>query len=294
MVTFILYSAVVLIWGSTWIAVRYQVGLVPPEASVVYRIGLAAIFMFGWTIFRKLPLKFSIRDHFMMALQGGLIFSTNFFFFYHAAYYLSTGVIAVIFSTASTMTIILISIPAKRWPAPRVILGGMAGTLGIIMIFRMELIELSTKSGALTGLILSICGTLCFSLGGIVSARNRRAGLSVCGNTSWGMFYGALLLTLFLFTTGHSFSFDLRMPYIVSLLYLVIVGSVIAFAAYFALLGRIKTEQAAYATVLFPIIALTLSTFFENYTWSVSAFIGVVFILAGNLLVMRTSSQRSA
>ena len=101
------------------------------------------------------------------------------------------------------------------------------------------------------------------------------------------MLYGAVLLIIYLFIGGHRFSFDPRAPYVIALLYLGIVGSVIAFAAYFVLLGRIETEQAAYATVLFPIIALALSTVFENYVWTISALIGVVFILAGNVLVLK-------
>jgi len=287
MATILLYATVVFIWGSTWIAVHFQVGLVPPAASVAYRIGLAAIFMFAWTFLRRLPLRFSRRDHLYMALQGALIFSTNFFLFYHAATYLTTGLIAVVFSTASTMTMIVNAGILKRWPTGNTMAGGILGVVGIALIFKNELFQFSEHSGALLGLLLSIGGTLSFSIGSIVSSRNRRAGLSICGNTSWAMFYGALLLTIYLFLGGHHFSFDPRAPYVISLLYLAIVGSIIAFAAYFALLGRIETEQAAYATVLFPIIALALSTLVENYSWTLSAFIGVLIILAGNVLVLR-------
>jgi len=287
MATILLYTTVVFIWGSTWIAVRYQVGLVPPEASVAYRIGLAAIFVFVWTILRRLPLRFSLRDHRNMALQGALIFSTNFFLFYHAAAYLTTGLIAVIFSTASIMTMVVSAGILRHWPAGKVLVGGLLGVAGIGLIFKNELFQFSEHSGALLGLLLSLGGTLSFSLGSIVSARNRKAGLPVSGNTSWAMFYGTLLLTIFLFSADHRFSFDYRAPYVLSLMYLAIVGSIIAFAAYFALLGRIEAERAAYATVLFPIAALALSTLFEDYSWTLSAFFGVLIILAGNVLVLR-------
>ena len=281
-----LYTSVVLIWGSTWLAVAYQVGVVPPEVSVAYRIGFAALFMFAWCLLRRHPLGFSFKDHLFMALQGGLIFSTNFFLFYHAAAFLTTGFIAVIFSMASVMTLLINAVLTRNKPSLRVSVGAVLGVFGIAVIYSEELLNVSLHLDKLTGVLLSLGGTLCFSLGSIVSARNRHAGLSVNGNTTWSMIYGFLLLTIYMVLSGHWFTFDPRMPYTLSLLYLAIVGSIIAFAAYFALLGRIAAERAAYATVLFPLVALLLSTLFEGYRWTPSALAGVAIILLGNLLVL--------
>jgi drug/metabolite transporter (DMT)-like permease len=287
MITILLYIAVVLIWGSTWLAVKFQIGVVPAEVSVAYRIGIAAAFMFLWALTGRLPLRFKAHEHLFMMLQGALIFSTNFFLFYLAAAYLTTGLIAVIFSTASAMTILLNAIVLRRKPALRVLLGGTLGVIGITIIFWPELAGFSFLSGAGFGLMLTFGGTLCFSLGSIVSARNRAAGLPVCGNTAWAMFYGVVILSFFAYSRGSRFNFDLALPYVASLAYLAIFGSVIAFAAYFALLGRIAAERAAYATVLFPVVALTLSTFFENYHWTAGTVAGVFIILTGNILVLR-------
>lgn len=287
MTTILLYITVVLIWGSTWIAVKFQIGVVAPEVSVAYRIGIAAVIMFFWAVLRDLPLRFSLRDHIFMMLQGMLIFSTNFFLFYLAAAHLTTGLIAVICSTASAMTTLLNAVIFRRQPPLHFLLGATLGIAGIALVFRQELVAFNFHSGTGLGLLLSLGGTLCFSLGSIVSARNRGAGLSVCGNTGWAMFYGVLLLCLFVLLRGKHFSFDPSVPYVSSLAYLSIVGSVIAFAAYFALLARIETEQAAYTTVLFPIVALTLSTFFEGYQWSLPAILGVLLTLVGNTLVLR-------
>jgi drug/metabolite transporter (DMT)-like permease len=289
MTTVLLYITVVLIWGSTWIAVKFQIGVVPAEVSVAYRIGIAAVVMFGWALVKGLPLRFTIRDHFFMMLQGTLIFSTNFFLFYLAAAHLTTGLIAVIFSTASAMTVLLNGLCFGRKPPLRFLLGTILGVAGIGLIFRRELAGFSFESSTSLALLLSIGGTFCFSLGSIVSARNRIAGLSVCGNTGWAMFYGVVLLCIFVLLRDEHFIFDFALPYMTSLAYLSIVGSVVAFAAYFALLGRIKTEQAAYSTVLFPVVALTLSTFFEGYQWTAPAVVGVLLTLAGNTLVLRPS-----
>jgi drug/metabolite transporter (DMT)-like permease len=138
-------------------------------------------------------------------------------------------------------------------------------------------------------LLLSVGGTVCFSLGGIVAARNQAAGLSIRGSTAWAMVYGVILLSFFALVNGRRFTFDPHPPYVLSLLYLSIIGSVIGFVSYFTLVGRIRAEKAAYATVLFPIVALTISTLFEGYHWTVTAFVGILLTLAGNVLVLMKS-----
>lgn len=286
MSTALLYIVLVLVWGSTWIMIKFQVGVVAVEASVAYRFAIAAAFMFAWAALRRLPLRFGARDHLFLALQGLLIFSTNFFLMYLAAQYLTTGLIAVVFSTASAMTLIFNALLQRRPPALRVLLGATLGVLGIAVIFGPELGSVEVTGDTALGLLLTVAGTMSFSLGGIVSARNQAAGLSVRGSTAWAMAYGALLLTLLALLRGQGFGFDSGFPYVASLLYLAVFGSVIAFACYFALLGRIGAEKAAYATVLFPVVALGISTFAEDYRWSLAAFAGVILTLLGNLLVL--------
>ena len=284
--TVLLYVTLILVWGSTWIMVKFQIGVVAVEASVAYRFVIAAALMFAWAALLRLPLRFAPRDHLFLALQGLLIFSTNFFLMYLAAQYLTTGLIAVVFSTASAMTLIFNALLQRRPPAPRVLLGALLGVVGIAVIFGPELGGLAFTGDAGLGLLLTVAGTMSFSLGGIVSARNQAAGLSVRGGTAWAMAYGALLLICLALLRGRSFGFDPGFAYVGSLFYLAVFGSVIAFACYFALLGRIGAEKAAYATVLFPVVALGISTLVEDYRWSLAAFAGVLLTLLGNLLVL--------
>ncbi len=287
MTTLWLYTTVVLIWGSSWIMVKNQIGVVPAEVSVAYRIGIAAAILFGWALFKKLPLRFSLKNHLFMILQGTMIFSTNFFLFYLAAAHLTTGLIAVVFSTASIITILLSALLYRRMPSPSICGGALLGVAGIGIIFHYQLAQFSFQSGAGLGLLLSLAGTFCFSLGSIVSSRNRLAGLPICGNMAWSMLYGVFLLCIFVVLRGQHFNFDFSLPYISSLAYLTIVASLIGFAAYFALLNRISAEQAAYATVFFPVVALTLSIFFEGYQWTISTSWGVMLTIGGNILVLR-------
>ena len=285
----LLYGAVILIWGSSWIMIKFQLGVVSPEVSVAYRFALASVVMFAWALTYGLPLRFSLRNHACIALQGMLICSMNFYLLYSAGYFLTTGLIAVIFSTASALTLIINAALERTWPKPNVAVGVMLGILGIAIIFWPELTAIAAPNVAAetaAGLTLALAGTLSFALGGIVTARNHAAGLSVRGSTAWAMLYGTLLLMVIAGLTGESFTFDFTFPYVASLIYLALIASVIGFACYFGLLSRIGTDRAAYVTVLFPIVALSLSTLFENYQWTELALLGVALTLLGNVLVL--------
>jgi drug/metabolite transporter (DMT)-like permease len=287
MLNILLFITVVLIWGSTWLAVKFQLGVVAPEASIAYRIGSAAVLMFLWALWRRQSLRFAGRDHLFLLLQGALIFSINFFMFYRATGYLTTGLIALINSTASALTILVTCLLQRRPPSGRVLLGAAFGISGIAVIFWPQLAGLNWSSEVGRGILFSCGGTVCFSLGSIVGARNRTAGYPLQSNMGWAMFYGTLLLSAVVLISGRKFSFDPGFAYVSSLLYLSIIGSVVAFAAYFALLGRIEAERATYVSVLFPIVALSLSTLFEGYHWTWPAVVGVGLTLMGNVLVLR-------
>lgn len=273
--------------------IKFQIGIVEPELSVAYRFAIASACMFLWAWVLRLPLRFSPRDHLFIALQGILIFSMNFFLFYQATNLLTTGLIAVIFSTSSILTTVFNSLFLRRVPDTRLIAGTILGITGIGAIFWTELSSFSFGSGSGFGLLLCLGGTLCFSLGGIVAGRNQAAGLSVRGGTAWAMAYGTLLLFTIMVIKGGAVNFDPSFAYVSSLLYLAVFGSVLAFACYFALIARIGAERAAYATVLFPIVALSLSTVFEGYHWNLAALAGVALTLAGNVMVLRTGNKVS-
>jgi drug/metabolite transporter (DMT)-like permease len=131
MLNSLLFAAVVLIWGSAWIMVKFQIGVVPPEVSVAYRMGSAAAIMFAWSLLRPKPRRLTGEDHLFMALQGALIFSTNFFLFYLAAATLTTGLIAVVFSAASVFTIGIKMLFMGYRPPLRVLAGALLGVVGI-------------------------------------------------------------------------------------------------------------------------------------------------------------------
>lgn len=282
----LLYITTVLIWGSTWLAITFQLGTVPAELSVAYRFALASLILFIYSLIRRLPLRFSWRDHRFFALQGLLLFSLNYILIYVAEIYLASGLVAIIFSIIVIFNVIFGTIFLRNPIRIRVVVGGIIGLIGLTLMFWPELSTLNLSNQRATGLILAICGTLSASMGNIVSARNQRHDLPVVQTNAFGMAYGAFIMLLLAILKGSSLTFDFSAEYVLSLLYLSLFGSVIAFGTYLTLLGKIGPDRAAYVTVTFPIIALLLSTLFEDLVWTLPQICGVLVVIIGNVIVL--------
>jgi drug/metabolite transporter (DMT)-like permease len=291
--SFSLYVAAVLIWGSTFYAIRFQVGEIDAQVSVAWRFALAALLLFGWCRLRGLPLRFSASQHGWMALQGLMLFCINYILVYWATTRLTSGLIAVIFSTIVLMNISNSALFFRKRVARGMIVGALFGLAGIGLIFRPELMRLDLKSSSLVGMGLALAGTWVASLGNILSARNQMHGLPVIQSNAWGMAYGALILFIALAGQGISPAIPLTAPYLTALLYLALFGSVLAFGAYLTLVGRIGPEKAAYGMVLFPIVALGISTLFEGYRWQVDSALGVALVLLGNIIIILPKRRRT-
>jgi drug/metabolite transporter (DMT)-like permease len=283
---YILYSITVLIWGSTWLAIKFQLGVVAPEASIAYRFALAAFLLFAYAYIRKLTMRFKLQDQVYFALQGLLLFSLNYILVYLAEQYLTSGLVSVIFSMIVVFNVIFGALFLRNPIRPRVVGGAALGLFGLIIIFRPELSAFNLSSGKTMGLLMCIVGTISASLGNIVSARSQKAGLPVIQTNAFGMAYGSIFMFVLAIVRGVEFSFDPSIEYIGSMLFLAIFGSVVAFGTYLTLLGRIGPDRAGYVTVLFPIIALILSTLFEGFSWSFAGIIGIIFVLIGNVFIL--------
>jgi drug/metabolite transporter (DMT)-like permease len=287
----ILFSIPTLIWGSTWLAITFQLGVVDPLVSVFYRFLLAAIILFAYCSIVKINLKYNAKQHLFMALQGVFLFGINYWLVYLAEVHLKSGLVAVVFSTIIFLNIFNGFIFLKSKIRLNVLTSALIGFTGIILVFKDEIFSFNFSSEKSSALILAFLSVITASLGNITSAYNQKNNLPVIQTNAYGMLYGSLLMLLLVFTIGKPVSFDVSFQYISSLIYLAVFGSIIAFWSYLTLLGKIGADRAAYVPLVFPIIALLLSTFFEGYTWSLFAFLGVVLITAGNFLMMRTAHE---
>lgn len=282
-----LYVLTVLIWGTTWIALKLQLGVVAIPVSIVYRFGLAALVLFAVLLLSRKLQMMNKRGHLICLAQGLCLFCVNFMCFLTASQWVPTGLIAVVFSTATLWNALNARVFFKQKIARNVIAGGTLGLLGLALLFWPELSGHTATPQTLLGLGLALIGTMCFSAGNMLSSLQQKAGLKPLTTNAWGMLYGASMLAVYCAFNGIPFDMEWNTRYIGSLLYLVIPGSVIGFTAYLTLVGRMGPERAAYCTVLFPLVALNVSAFVEGYQWTAPALAGLVLVMLGNVLVFR-------
>ena len=282
---FTLYASTVLIWGSTWFAIKFQLGVVEPEVSLFYRFMLAAILLITYSVIKGLNLNYSVRDHVFVFLQGAFLFGLNYLIFYICTGYLTSGLVAVIFSSVVIMNIFNGWLLLKKPVDILVVVAAAIGILGIVLVFYEEVIGITVEGNTLRGILLGVVATFFASLGNIISSHNQSRGLPVLQTNAIGMFYGSMLMGCYALFRGLPFTFEMTWAYSLSLVYLSLFGSVFAFGAYLTLIGRIGVDKAAYATVMFPLVALLISTFYENYQWSVTSICGVLLVVAGNIVI---------
>ncbi|MBW2443946.1 MAG: EamA family transporter [Deltaproteobacteria bacterium] len=285
MLNFLLYAAAALIWGSTWLGIKLQLTQVPPVLSVGYRFCLASLMLLIYCMLRNKPLAFSRRDHLFMAIQGFSLFGLGYCMSYLATSYLTSGLVAVVFSTILMWNILNLRIFMGQAIAWRAFWGGLLGLSGICIVFWHDLSAFTATRG-LIGLSFGLIGAYLASVGNVVGARNASRGVPVTQANAYGMAYGGLLTLAIHFGGGGEFVMDWTVGYLAPMLYLTVFGSVVAFGCYMLLIGRIGAEYAAYATLLMPVIALLLSTLFEDFLWTANTAIGVVVVLTGNLFIL--------
>ncbi|MFA7428982.1 MAG: DMT family transporter [Rhodospirillaceae bacterium] len=282
-----LYALVVAIWGTSWIGLKLQVGAdVAVLASVAYRFGVAGVLLVLWSLIRGHGLRLTRNQHLRVAVQGVFLFGINYLCFYGAAQHLTSGLLAVAFSTVVVINIILGALFLGVRLEARMVGGAALGLGGIGLVFWPEVSAVSINDSGLRGVVLALGGTLSAAIGMTLSAANQRAGLRVMPTNAFGMLYSAAVVMVVALVMGTPFTFAWTWAYAGGLAYLVVFSSIIAFSAYLTLLGRIGPARASYASVLFPILALAVSTVVEGYTWTPEAISGVVLVLLGNVLVL--------
>ncbi|MEO9967935.1 MAG: EamA family transporter [Reichenbachiella sp.] len=284
---FWLFVIPALIWGSTWFTIKFQLGNVDPLVSVVYRYLLAGTIMIGFCLLLNKKMKFSLKDHGFMALQGFLLFGVNYWLVYEAEVYLASGLIAVAYSTLVFLNSGFGAIFLKRAINKQVLLAALFGLSGTILIFGNEFLGLSFNQETIVGTVITALSVVIASLGNITSARNSANAIPVIQANAYGMLYGGIWMFLLALILDRPFSFDTSPAYVISLAYLTVFGSIIAFGTYLTLISRVGADKAAYALVVIPVIAIVISTIFENYQITVYAGLGVLLILIGNVLAIR-------
>lgn len=286
MTNLLLYAITVLIWGSTWYAIEFQLGTVAIEVSLAYRYLIAAALLFAWCGIRRKSLRFDGAAHKYFLLMGCFLFGLNYLAAYAAQIYLTSALNAIGFSAMLWMNIVNARMFLGRRIERRTYLGAILGIVGIAILFWPEIQDVSWTDRVLIGAVFSLSGAYIASLGNIISQSAQQKKIPVMQSNAWGMLYGGILNTAAALVQGKPFIFDSSPDYVISLLFLAVFGSVVAFGSYLTLLGRIGVEKAGYAVIMFPVVAVILSALFEGLELELHIYVGLGLALAGNVAIL--------
>ena len=283
---FFLFVITLICWSPTWYVIKFQLGYVDPLVSVFYRFFIAAIIIFIYLIYKKKNLKFSLNHHIWFLLFGICLYSINYVFFYLSNTYLISAFPAIVFSTIIIMNILGDSFYFKKKPSLKTLIGSTIGMIGIAIIFNDEIFNFTLSNGRHVGLFLALLGTFFASTGNMVHQRNLNNNLASMPSIAYSMLYGSLVTLLITQIKGTELLFDYSFSYIASLAYLSIIGSIFAFIFYLKLLEKVGAGRAGYVGALMPVLALLISTVFENLEWQTDLIVGLPILLIGAVLVI--------
>lgn len=290
--SFILFGLTLFCMSPTWYVIKFQLGYVDPLVSVFYRFLIASILIFIYLLIKKKELKFSINHHVWFLFFGICLYSINYVFFYLSNTYLISAFPAVVFSTVIIMNILGENFYFKKTPSIKTLIGAIIGMLGIIIIFNDEIFNFNLDNGNHIGLLLALLGTFFASTGNLIYQRNINNNFPLIQTLAYAMLYGSLITFLITQIKGTELLFEYSFEYIASLSYLSIVGSIFAFNFYLKLIEKVGPGRAGYVGVVMPVLALLISTVFENLEWKIDLIIGLPILMIGGVLVINQKIKR--
>lgn len=285
-----LFAAAVAIWSTTWYAIVHQVAHATPQAGVAVRFALAGCLALGIAAWRGDRVRCSAREHALLAFQGVFMYSLAYLAVYHAERLVPSGLVAVGYSASPLLS----GIGAWwlwRTPAgPRFLLGGVLCIAGVTMIFAPELARGMGGDATWRGLGFIVAAVLLSCVGSLAASRNARHGLPFWAAMGWGMVYGAALSGVVVAASGQPFAWPASGAWWWSLAYLVVAGSVVAFACFLELQSRVGPGPASTIGVMTPVFALVVSGLLEGFRPVAWTWLGVALAVTGNLMILRPAA----
>lgn len=281
-----MFVATAIVWGVTPFAIKSQLDVVAPEMAVAYRFALAAVLLIGWCLWRGRRFRFTWRQHLFIALEGVLLFSLVDLGTYNAIARLTSSIIPLVFSLMPALTVFLGAMLIGLKIKPRVVLAAGLGLVGIAMVFWTQLGDFDASGSALAGLGFAFGGMVAMALGSLTAARNQEAGLPIVETVALGMVYGATFALVVALALGRELVWDPSLGFFAGFLWVTLLGSLLAYLCYLAVIGRIGPDRAAYVVVMVPIVALVMSSVFEDQTWTPVSLLGVAVVMLGSVLAL--------
>lgn len=288
----LLFSLCSFVWGSTWYAITFQLGDVDPLWSISYRFLLAGLILMAVCFLQRTPVQFSLRQHLRIFVQGVCFCGISYWLVYLSELYINSAQSALVCTSMLYLNVIIGHFWLGNPIRLPVVAGGILGSLGIVMVFLPELATTMTTD-LMKGILIAFVGCIFFSIGSLICEINKRSGLPLIPVVMMAMMYCSLFTSVFALSLGKLPSFQWSKPYVFSLLYLVLFGSILAMTSYVALIGRIGADRTAYVDVIYPIIALCIATMFEGYQWTTLSVLGVFVVLIGNYIALSVNSKKA-
>lgn len=287
------FILVVFAWSTSWIMIKFQLEKVPEGLSVSYRFLGASLILFAIAWFKNFTLKFNSKQHRLIFLQGINLFFFNHLFFYSAIHYVSSGVAAT-FSALSVIIMPLIDyLIHKTKLSPKILIGAILGVLGVAFISSSEIDINNFDKNVLKGILLCLLGVTSFSFGGVIGKELKLDNIkTLISSTAYSMLYGATLSLLVAFAINKTIIFDFSAQYIFSLLYLILIPGIVGYCSILFLVDKIGSARASYTALLYPVFALIISGIFENYHFTFLTFLGIILVILGNLIALRSKIEK--
>ena len=287
------FAIVTLVWGSTWLVIRDQIGVVPPSWSVTYRFLVAGVAMALYALARRERFALDARGWGFAALVGVAQFCLNFNFVYRAEHFVTSGLVAVVFAMLLVPNALLARIFLGQRLGRQLAVGSGIAMAGVALLFLHEArIDPHGPRASLAGIGFTLLGILSASAANVLQATETAKRYPMIPTLAIAMLLGAGVDAVVAWWLTGPPVFEPRMGYVAGILYLALAASALAFPLYYAVLRVIGPAKAAYSSVIVPVIAMTLSTLFEGYRWSPLAIGGAA--LAGCGLVVALTARRPA
>lgn len=283
------FLIVTMIWGSTWLVIKTQLGAVPTSWSVAWRFLLGASVMLVMCLVTGKSLRLPWRGHGFALVIAVMQFVLNFNLVYRAEQHLASGLVSLSFALLMIPNAVLSVVFLGQRITPRFAFGSAIGIAGVMMMFARDLMTAGADTGAIKlGLGLALAGVLSASIANVMQASKAGRSLPLEGGLAWSMAYGGLLNAATAWIIAGPPVIDLSPVYLAGLAYLGIVASAIAFSLYYALIREVGPGNAAYNGVVVPLVAMSLSTIFEGYVWSPLAVAGSILAIIGLAVALRS------
>jgi drug/metabolite transporter (DMT)-like permease len=294
MATPALFFFAVAIWGSTWIAITFQLAAAAPEVGVAWRFLCAAALLGAYCLWRGVPMRFGPHLHLLFAAQGLTGFAFSYVFVYHAERFIVSGLVAVGYAASPLVNLLLARVLFGTPMSRRVAAGGALGLAGIATIFGHEIARMALHGPVAVGMALTAGAVLMSGLASMAATRYHAVGVTGWAPLAWAMAYGGGTTLALALVLGRPLGFAPTFSAVASFVYLVIAGSILAFGAFFTLVVRIGAARAGYVGVMVPIVALLISSVFEAYPWTWQTVAGIALAVAGNVLALRRPAPARA